>query len=89
MPASGLDFVEQLRGLVLVTSPTESGELTIVAASLNHINETVSCRIVTLEDSIEFVHPNKRSMIIQLEIGEDAHSFTEFLRRAFRQDTWY
>ncbi len=86
LPASGLDFVKQLRGLVLVTGPTGSGKSTTVAALLNHINETTSCRIITIEDPIEFVHPNKRSMIIQREIGGDTHSFTESLRRALRQD---
>ena len=86
LPASGLDFVKQLRGLVLVTGPTGSGKSTTVAALLNHINETTSCRIITIEDPIEFVHPNKRSMIIQREIGGDTLSFAESLRRALRQD---
>ena len=86
LPTSCLDFVKQLRGLVLVTGPTGSGKSTTVAAMLNHINETISCRIITLEDPIEFVHPNKRSMVIQREIGGDTYSFTESLRRALRQD---
>jgi twitching motility protein PilT len=86
LPPSCLEFVKQLRGLVLVTGPTGSGKSTTVAAMLNHINETTSCRVITLEDPIEFMHPNKRSMIIQREIGGDTHSFSESLRRALRQD---
>ena len=81
-----LDFVSQLRGLVLVTGPTGSGKSTTVAAMINHINENTSCRIITMEDPIKFIHRNKRSMFIQREIGGDTNSFSEALRRALRQD---
>ena len=86
LPSACLDFVSQLRGLVLATGPTGSGKSTTLAAMLNHINETTSCRIITLEDPIEFLHRSKKSMIIQREIGDDTHSFNESLRRALRQD---
>ena len=86
LPPICLDFVSQLRGLALVTGPTGSGKSTTVAAMVNHINETTSCRIITLEDPIEFIHQNKKSMFVQREIGGDTHSFSESLRRALRQD---
>ena len=86
LPPLCLQLVDQLRGLVLITGPTGSGKSTTLAAMINHLNETKSCRIITLEDPIEFIHRNKRCMIIQREIGGDTHSFSESLRRALRQD---
>ena len=86
LPPACLDLVSQRRGLVLVTGPTGSGKSTTLASLINHLNETASCRIITLEDPLEFIHRNKRSMIIQREIGGDTHSFRESLRRALRQD---
>ena len=71
---------------MLVTGATGSGKSTTLAAMINHINENQSCRIITLEDPIEFVHPNKKCMVIQREVGADNHSFKEALRRALRQD---
>lgn len=86
LPAVCLDLVSQLKGLVLVTGPTGSGKSTTLAALVNHLNETTSCRVVTMEDPIEYVHRNKRCMIIQREVGADTHSFSASLRRALRQD---
>ena len=86
LPSVCLALASQLRGLVLVTGPTGSGKSTTLAAMINHLNETTSCRIITVEDPIEFLHRNKRCMIIQREIGRDTHSFSESLRRALRQD---
>ena len=86
LPQVCMNLVNQLRGLVLVTGSTGSGKSTTLAAMVNHINETISCRIITLEDPIEFLHRNKRSMVIQREIGTDTGSFSEALRRALRQD---
>jgi twitching motility protein PilT len=86
LPDVCLELVGQRRGLVLVAGATGSGKSTTLAAMINHLNETASCRIITLEDPIEYVHQNKRSMIIQREIGGDTHSFNESLRRALRQD---
>ena len=86
LPPVCLDLVSQLKGLVLVTGATGSGKSTTLAAMIDHLNETTSCRIITLEDPIEFLHENKRSMIIQREVGEDTHSFSGSLRRALRQD---
>ena len=86
LPQVCMNLVNQLRGLVLVTGSTGSGKSTTLAAMVNHINETISCCIITLEDPIEFLHRNKRSMVIQREIGTDTGSFSEALRRALRQD---
>ena len=61
LPPVCLSLVSKLRGLVLVTGPTGSGKSTTMASMINHLNETQSCRIITLEDPIEFVHPNKKA----------------------------
>jgi twitching motility protein PilT len=73
-------------GLVLITGPTGSGKSTTLAAIIDLINETRSCHIITLEDPIEFVHPNKRSLMHQREMGAHATSFSEALRAAGRED---
>ena len=86
LPPVCVDLLSQLRGLVLVTGATGSGKSTTLAAMVDHLNATNSIRIITLEDPIEFMHLNKRSMIIQREIGGDTNSFSESLRRALRQD---
>ncbi len=79
-------LAERPRGLVLVTGPTGSGKSTTLAAMINHINETRSVHIITLEDPIEFMHRNKKAFVNQREIGEDTHSFTSALKRVLRQD---
>jgi twitching motility protein PilT len=76
----------ELRGLVLVTGVTGSGKSTTLAAILDHINNHRSCNIISVEDPIEFLHRDKRSIINQREIGVDAKSFAEALRGALRQD---
>ena len=86
LPPVCLDLVSQMKGLVLVTGPTGSGKSTTLASLVNHLNETISCRVVTLEDPIEYIHRNKRCMIIQREVGVDTRSFSASLRRALRQD---
>ncbi len=74
------------RGLVLVTGPTGSGKSTTLAAIIDSINDTYSKHIVTIEDPVEFVHPNKKCVISQREVGADATSFAAALRVAIRQD---
>ena len=74
------------RGLILVTGPTGSGKSTTLAAMIDEINNSRRCHIVTLEDPIEFLHRNKRSIIIQREVGADTNSFTSALRHVLRQD---
>ncbi|MBI2214121.1 MAG: type IV pilus twitching motility protein PilT [Acidobacteria bacterium] len=79
--------IAQLRsGLVLVTGPTGSGKSTTLAAIIDLINETRDLHVITIEDPIEFVHPNKRCLIHQREIGSHAKSFAEALKSAGRED---
>ena len=73
-------------GLVLVTGPTGSGKSTTLAAIIDLINETRTLHVITIEDPIEFVHPNKRCLIHQREIGNHASSFAEALKAAGRED---
>jgi twitching motility protein PilT len=73
-------------GLVLVTGPTGSGKSTTLAAIIDLINDTQRRHIVTIEDPIEFVHKNKKSIITHREVGEHTESFAAALRGVFRQD---
>jgi twitching motility protein PilT len=73
-------------GLALVTGPTGSGKSTTLAAIVDLINETRALHIITIEDPIEFVHPNKKCLIHQREIGTHAKSFAEALKAAGRED---
>jgi twitching motility protein PilT len=73
-------------GLVLVTGPTGSGKSTTLAAVIDLINETKNYHVITIEDPIEFVHPNKRCLVHQREIGTHATSFAEALKAAGRED---
>jgi twitching motility protein PilT len=73
-------------GLVIVTGPTGSGKSTTLAAIIDLLNETNGYHIITIEDPIEFVHPNKKCLIHQREIGTHAPSFAEALRAAGRED---
>jgi len=73
-------------GLVLVTGPTGSGKSTTLAAIIDLINETRGLHIITIEDPIEFVHPNKKCLIHQREVGTHAKSFAEALKAAGRED---
>ena len=74
------------RGLVLVTGPTGSGKSTTLAGIINHINETRDGHIITIEDPLEFVHPNKKCLFTQREIGSHAKSFSDALKVASRED---
>ena len=79
--------IAQIRsGLVLITGPTGSGKSTTLAAIIDLINETRSLHVITIEDPIEFVHPNKQCLIHQREIGTHAKSFAEALKAAGRED---
>jgi len=74
------------RGLVLVTGPTGSGKSTTQAAMIREINMSRRRHVVTIEDPIEFLHRNEKSIIIQREVGSDTKSFPAALRHALRQD---
>lgn len=85
LPAWLEEFVLKPQGLVLVTAPTGHGKTTTVAALINVINKNRSCNIITLEDPIEYVYQPQKSNINQREVGSDTNSFSEGLRRIFRQ----
>src|SRR5688500_20176653 len=72
------------RGLILMVGATGSGKSTSIAAMINHRNETSSDHIVTIEDPIEFLHANKRSIVNQREVGLDTKSFARALRGVMR-----
>lgn len=74
------------RGLILVTGTTGSGKTTSLAAMVDHINSTRTDHVMTIEDPIEFLHRDKRSIVNQREIGTDTESFSKALRAAMRQD---
>lgn len=74
------------RGLVLITGPTGSGKSTTLASIINEINETFSKHIVTIEDPVEFVHQNKKSVLSQREVSNDTLSFADALKATIRQD---
>ena len=86
IPSSLHVLAEKPRGLVLVTGPTGSGKSTTLASVIDEINRTRPEHILTVEDPIEFLHKNKKALVNQREIGQDATSFAEALRGALRQD---
>ncbi len=79
-------LAEEQRGLILVTGTTGSGKSTTLASMVDHINEIRRANILTIEDPIEYVHINKKSIIYQRELGGDTEGFATALRQAFRQD---
>lgn len=74
------------RGLILVTGTTGSGKSTTLASMIDIINNERNCHIITIEDPIEFIHEDKKSIIDQREIGSDTSTFSSALRVALRQD---
>jgi twitching motility protein PilT len=86
LPASVKKLCYLKGGLVLVTGPTGSGKSTTLSAIINEMNERRPLHFVTIEDPIEFVHPNKRSLVSQREIGPHSKNFTNALRAAVRED---
>jgi twitching motility protein PilT len=77
---------EKPRGLILVTGPTGSGKSTTLATMLDLINRTRYEHMITVEDPIEFIHPHKKCLVNQREVGADTHSFANALRAALRED---
>jgi twitching motility protein PilT len=86
MPRVIQEMGNKPRGLVLVTGPTGSGKTTTLAALLNHINNTSSKHIITIEDPIEFIYKSNRSLVHQREVRQDTHSAANALRAALRED---
>lgn len=77
---------DKKHGLILATGPTGSGKSSALAALIDHINQTSSRHIITLENPIEYVHKHQKCLINQREIGQDTTSFAAGLRAALRQD---
>jgi twitching motility protein PilT len=86
LPSVIKTFTEVQRGLVLVTGVTGSGKSTTLAAMIDKINREQQKHIITVEDPIEFVHKDRGCLINQRGIGQDAHSFSDALRAALRED---
>lgn len=86
LPTAITKFCELNKGLVLVTGPTGSGKSTTLAAMIDLINKTRSDHILTIEDPIEFVHPQHRCLVNQREVHRHTTSFSRALRAALRED---
>lgn len=84
MPEQMKELVMLRRGLILMVGATGSGKSTTLAAMLNHRNEKTSSHIITIEDPIEFLHPNKQSIVNQREVGLDTKSYARALKSAMR-----
>jgi twitching motility protein PilT len=80
------ELAEEERGIVLLTGTTGSGKSTTLAAIVDHINQTRARHVVTIEDPIEYLHRDRKSIINQREVGFDTTSFKRALRRVLRQD---
>ncbi len=80
------EIIKREKGLILVTGPTGSGKSTTLAAMLNEINENENKHIITIEDPVEFVHKNKKSLFSHREIGLDTKSYATALKYALRED---
>lgn len=86
LPDTIRKFCDYHQGMVLVTGSTGTGKSTTLASMIDHINTTRSLNIISLEDPIEFVHPSKRSQVIQRELGTHIPSFADGVRAAMRED---
>jgi twitching motility protein PilT len=80
------DVVMKPRGLVLITGPTGAGKSTTLAAMVNHLNEHEKLSIITVEDPIEYLHSDKKSIVVQRDLGDDTESFSIALTQALRHD---
>ena len=86
VPASVHELTSAKQGLVLVVGPTGSGKSTTISALIDEINSLHQSHIITIEDPVEFVHKNKKSLVNQREVGNSTPSFASALRGALRED---
>ncbi|MFH1338838.1 MAG: type IV pilus twitching motility protein PilT [Candidatus Omnitrophota bacterium] len=86
LPPITIDLIRKPNGLVLITGPTGVGKTTTLAALIDLINRERECLIISIEDPIEFIHTNKKSVIKQRQVYSDTNSFAQALRHVLRQD---
>ncbi|MBN1971314.1 MAG: type IV pilus twitching motility protein PilT [Candidatus Delongbacteria bacterium] len=86
VPKSVINLLGSPKGLILVTGPTGSGKSTTLAAMVDYINSNYRKHIITIEDPVEFVHKNKKSILNQREVSTHTKSFSKALRAALRED---
>ena len=86
LPPILYEVVDFHKGLVLITGPTGSGKSTTIASIINEINKTRKANIITVEDPVEFIHKDKKSIVSQREVGKQTESFSNSLRAALRED---
>ena len=86
LPQVLFTLLDAHKGLVLVTGPTGSGKSTTLAAIINQINESRPSNIITIEDPVEFIHKDKKSIVSQREVGKQTESFAHALKGALRED---
>ena len=86
LPQSLYDIVDFHKGLVLVTGPTGSGKSTTLAAIVNEINKTRTANIITVEDPVEFIHKDNKSIVSHREVGKQTETFAAALKAALRED---
>ena len=86
LPQICKELVTKPRGLILVTGTAGSGKSTTLAAMISHLNENERRNVIIIEDPIEFLYPDKKCLIAQLELGDDTKSFADALKHALRHD---
>jgi twitching motility protein PilT len=86
LPQVLYDIIDMHKGLVLVTGPTGSGKSTTLAAIVNEINKTRAANIITVEDPVEFIHKDIKSIVSHREVGKQTQTFASALKAALRED---
>jgi twitching motility protein PilT len=86
LPRVFKEVARRRKGLIIVGGPSGSGKSTTMAAILDEINATSAVKIITIEDPVEYVHPQKKALIAQREVGTDTLNFADALKYALRQD---
>ena len=86
LPQALYEIVDMHKGLVLITGPTGSGKSTTLAAIINEINKTRTANIITVEDPVEFIHKDVKSIVSHREVGKQTETFASALKAALRED---